>query len=142
MKELMNYASPFRVTVIRLPSRHPMEAVNLSLNAGAKIVGGFRKKFVNGSIKNGVKFGRISGNWFHCVSIIGKFNDPVAGYIFGNSHGNCYPGTCVLGTPQWAINLSPENTATLCEGASLYAVLFVQIEKNQSKADWRPLPMV
>jgi hypothetical protein len=142
MKELIGYAAPFRVSVIRLPSRSPMGAINLALDAGAKIVGGFRKKFVNGSIKNGVKFAGLSGNWNHCVSILGRFNDPVSGYIFGNSHGDKYPGTCVLETPEWATNLSPENTATICEGASLYAVLFVQIESNKSKADWRPMPLV
>jgi hypothetical protein len=142
MKELMRNAAPFRVTVIRLPSRSPMQAVNLVLDAGAKIVGGFRKKFVNGSFRNGVKFGRISGTWAHCVSILGRFNDPVSGYIFGNSHGNHYPGTCVLGTPEWAINLSPEDTAMICEGAGLYAVFFVQIENNKAKADWRPMPII
>jgi hypothetical protein len=142
MKELMNYAAPFRVSVIRLPSRNPMGAINLSLDAGAKIVGGFRKKFVNGEFRKGVKFARLSGNWSHCVSILGRFSDPLEGYIWGNSHGNKYPGTCILGTPEWATNLSPGDTAAMCEGASLYAVIFVQIENNQSKADWRPLPLV
>jgi hypothetical protein len=142
MKELMNYAAPFRVSVIRLPSRNPMGAINLSLDAGAKIVGGFRRKFINGDFKKGVKFARLSGNWNHCVSILGRFNDPLEGYIWGNSHGNKYPGTCLLKTPEWATNLSPGDTAAMCEGASLYALIFVQIENNQSKADWRPLPLV
>jgi hypothetical protein len=142
MKELMNYAAPFRVTIIKLPSRSPMEALNLSLDAGAKIIGGFRKKFVSGSFRQGVKFAKLSGSWSHCVSILGRFDDPVAGYIWGNSYGNYYPGACVLRTPEWAINLSPEDTAAMCEGASLYAVFFVQIENNKSKADWRPMPLV
>ncbi|MDR3199304.1 MAG: hypothetical protein LBU34_15660 [Planctomycetaceae bacterium] len=143
MKELIGYAAPFRVSVIRLPSRSPMTAINLALDAGAKIVGGFRRKFVSGGDKKqGVKFARLLGNWNHCVSILGRFNDPVDGYIWGNSHGNKYPGSCVLGTPEWATNLSPADTAAMCEGASLYAVIFVQFEKNTSKADWRPMPIV
>jgi hypothetical protein len=142
MQELKELASPFRVTVIRLPSRSPMQAVNLALDAGAKIVGGFHRKFVHGGFINGVKFGKLMGTWGHCVSIIGRFHDPLEGYIWANSHGVQYPGTCLLGTPNWATNLSPEDTAAMCEGASLYAVIFVQIEGNTSKADWRPMPIV
>jgi hypothetical protein len=142
MKEYMEQAMPFCVSVIRLPSQSPMNAINTVLDAGGKIAGGFRRKFVHGDFKSGVKFGRLSGTWGHCVSILGRFRDPVEGYIWGNSHGNQYPGKCVLGTPEWATNLSPENTAAMCEGASLYAVFFVQIEDNKAKADWRPLPMV
>ncbi|MDR3232588.1 MAG: hypothetical protein LBT46_02790 [Planctomycetaceae bacterium] len=142
MKELIQYAAPFRVTAIKLPSRDNMAAINLCLDAGAKIVGGFRRKFIAGSTRHGVKFGRLSGSWFHCVSILGRFSDPTPGYIWGNSHGNHYPGTCVLGTPAWALNLSPEDTASMCNGASLYALLFVQTGTNQSKPDWRPMPVV
>jgi hypothetical protein len=142
MKELKNYAAPFRVSAIRLPRRSPMAAVNLSLDAGAKIVGGFQRKFVNGEFRKGVKFARLSGSWNHCVSILGRFHDPLEGYTWGNSHGNKYPGTCILKTPEWATNLSPADTAAMCEGASLYALIFVQIEKNTSQADWRPLPLV
>jgi hypothetical protein len=141
-KELMQAAAAFRVTVIKLPSKDNLNAINTCLDAGCKIAGGFRQKFAAGEFRSGVKFGRLSGSWNHCVSILGRFTDPTAGYIWGNSHGNRYPGSCVLGTPAWALNLSPSDTERMCSGASLYAVSFVQIGTNKSAADWRPMPVM
>jgi hypothetical protein len=139
MKEYMREADAFRVSVIKLPSKNPLSAVNICLDAGAKIAGGFRKKFIGGYPRVGIKFGRLAGSWNHAVPILGRGNDTVPYYIWGNSHGNQSPGECIRGTPAWAVNLSPENTAAMCEGASLYAVYFVQIAGNKSEANWRPL---
>jgi hypothetical protein len=142
MKEYQREANQFRVSVIKLPSKNPLTAINICLDAGAKIAGGFRKKFVNGhhfDYCKGIKFGRLSGSWNHAVPILGRHDNPVPYYIWGNSHGNLYPGECILGTPAWAVNLSRENTAAMCEGASLYAVYFVQIAGNKSEANWKPL---
>ena len=138
MKEYIETASSFRVSAIKIPSRNPLPAINICLDAGAKIAGGFRAKFVSGEIRNGVKFGRLQGTWNHAVSLLGRVSE-VDAYLWANSHGNRYPGTCALGTPAWAINLNTENTSRMCEGASLYALWFVQIAGNNALPNWSPL---
>jgi hypothetical protein len=134
----INWATPYRVSIIRLPNRNNMDAIDLVLDAGAKIFGGFRRKFVNSqTTRQGVKFGRLSGTWNHCVACVGRFKDPVHGYAITNSHGNRYVGECVKGTPAWATNLAPTEMEEMCEGASLYAVFFINRNDNLSAPDWR-----
>jgi hypothetical protein len=137
-KKCLQKAADYKVSVVRLPNRNNMDAINLALDAGGKIIGGLRRKFVHSEVhREGVKFSRILGTWNHCVSCIGRFREPVAGYGWTNSHGNKYNSNCVLGTPAWATNVTPTDMEDLCDGASLYAVISMTKKDNHSKPDWR-----
>jgi hypothetical protein len=138
MKNYIKNAKNFLVSVIKLPNRNNMDAVNLALDSGAKIVGGFRRRFVGSDVRRyGVKFGRLSGTWNHCVACVGRFKEPVPGYAFTNSHGNRYTGDCVLKTPSWATNITPTDAEELFDNSSIYAVSFIYKSGNKSKPDWR-----
>jgi hypothetical protein len=137
-KKCLQKAAGYYVSVIRLPNRNNMDAINLALDAGGKIIGGLRRKFVHSEAhREGVKFARILGTWNHCVSCVGRFREPVAGYAWTNSHGNRYNSNCVLSTPAWATNITPSDMEDVCDNASLYAVIAMVKKDNHSKPDWR-----